>query len=416
MKMLACALAALALAVPCLAQQRKAPAATIDLGVQQVEEGDFETAVATLDQALRGLGADAAHSRDRARAYLYMAIAYLGMSEEANAKARFLDALKQDHSLDLSPRQFSPRVLALFEQAKKEIAGGPSAARKLAPGTNPALFFLAVKNGDFTSVSQMLRESPGLVGERDAEFGASPLHWAARAGHEGIAGLLLAAGADQTLTNQDGETPLQVAQRSRRASIVRLLRAQEAPIYAAIQAGEVDAVRELLDKQPALLNRRDGEYGGAPLHWAAAKGQVAIVSLLLARGADAGATNRAGETPLQAARRVRHAGVIGLLAPVDVNLIAAVRSGDLEAAQQILARVPKLVNKPDATFGATPLHWAAIKGHGEMVSYLLSAGADPKATNSAGETPLQVAERAKRSEVVRILSELGAAGGSRPRP
>jgi ankyrin repeat protein len=410
-----CVASAFLMAVPCLAQQQKTPAATIELGVQQVEEGDFETAVKTLDQGLRALPPDASHSRERARAYLYMAIAYLGMSEEANAKARLLDALKQDRTLDLSPRQFSPRVLALFEQAKREASGGP-VGRSSGTAQRTPVFFLAIKTGDVAAVSQMLKEDPALANARDAEFGATPLHWAARKGNDVIAGMLLASGADQTLTNSEGETPLAVARRSGRPGIVRLLRSGENRVYGAVQEGDVDAVRQLLDRDPLLLNRRDVEFGGTPLHWAAAKGQEAVVSLLLARGADANAMNRAGETPLRVAQRTRQMGVVALLKPIDADLTAAVRAGDLAAVQEIVARDKTLVNRRDATFGATPLHWAAIRGRGEIVSYLLSAGADPKATNSAGETPLQVAQRARRSEVVAILSEAGSDDTARKRP
>jgi ankyrin repeat protein len=394
MKNVVAAASVFLLAAPCWAQQRQSASATIELGVQQVEEGDFETAVKTLDQGVRALPSAASHSRERARAYLYMGIAYLGMSEEANAKARLLDALKQDRTLDLSPRQFSPRVLALFEQAKREAAGGP-ALRSSSTGQQAAVFLLAVRNGEFGAVAQMLKDDPGLVNVRDAEFGATPLHWAARKGDTTIV----------SLTNREGETPLRVAMRSGRAGVARLLRAAENPIFAAVQEGDVDAVRRLLDKDPLLLSRRDVEFSGTPLHWAAAKGQEAIVSLLLARGADASAINRQGETPLRVAQRTHQTSVVALLKPVDADITSAARSGDLVAVQEIVARDASLVNRRDATFGATPLHWAAIKGHAEVVTYLLSVGADPTATNSAGETPLQVARRARRSEVVAILSE-----------
>jgi ankyrin repeat protein len=45
---------------------------------------------------------------------------------------------------------------------------------------------------------------------------------------------------------------------------------------------------------------RDGR-GNTPLHYAAGYGRTAIVTLLLARGADAGAANDAGQTPVDVA-------------------------------------------------------------------------------------------------------------------
>jgi len=86
-----------------------------------------------------------------------------------------------------------------------------------------------------------------------------------------------------------------------------------------ILSGDVDTVRQLLDKDPLLLNRRDVEFGATPPHWAAARGQEAVVSLLLERGADASATNRAGETPLQVARRARRSEVVAILSEVGLD-------------------------------------------------------------------------------------------------
>jgi ankyrin repeat protein len=39
------------------------------------------------------------------------------------------------------------------------------------------------------------------------------------------------------------------------------------------------------------------------------------------------------------------------------------------------------------------------------VTFLLSAGADTKATNRDGETPLQVARRAGKNDVVEVLTK-----------
>jgi len=67
----------------------------------------------------------------------------------------------------------------------------------------------------------MLKQSPALVSEKDASFGASPLHWAALKGHGAVVGFLLAQGADDRALNRDNETPLQVAQRANRRTSSR---------------------------------------------------------------------------------------------------------------------------------------------------------------------------------------------------
>ena len=55
----------------------------------------------------------------------------------------------------------------------------------------------------------------------------------------------------------------------------------------------------------------------------------------------------------------------------------------------------------------TPLHWAASEGDARAVQLLLAHGADPAERTRIDdyETPLEVAERAGRAEVVEVLRE-----------
>ena len=61
--------------------------------------------------------------------------------------------------------------------------------------------------------------------------------------------------------------------------------------------------------------------------------------------------------------------------------------------------------------GGTPLHYAVRRPDcGPLVKFLLSKGADPKATNDAGETPLQIAASTKGAgEALKLLMEAAAA-------
>ena len=86
---------------PLISAQR--PEEQIELGVKQVEGGDFDAAVITLDAVARALAADGRRPRELTRAYTYLAIAYLGLSQEQTAKARFLEALKIQPELRLGP-------------------------------------------------------------------------------------------------------------------------------------------------------------------------------------------------------------------------------------------------------------------------------------------------------------------------
>lgn len=136
------AAAVLALAVPARAQ---APAADpeVEKGIRQVEEGDYDAAILTLDAAARRLGADAGHSRELSQAYLYLGVAYIGKGHEAAAKAKFKEAVKQLRDLTLSPDKFPPKVIDVFEAARDEVSRepGPTAAApaRSASTTPPAM-------------------------------------------------------------------------------------------------------------------------------------------------------------------------------------------------------------------------------------------------------------------------------------
>ena len=53
--------------------------------------------------------------------------------------------------------------------------------------------------------------------------------------------------------------------------------------------------------------------------------------------------------------------------------------------------------------GITPLHLAAASGSLELVNLLLAGGADPKAKDSEGQTPSDVAASHGHPEVVELL-------------
>lgn len=389
--------------------QAAAPDPELNSGLRQVDEGDFRAAIRTLGAVVQRFRDGGGPSGDLSRAYLYLGIAHLGLGEEPKARAAFIGAQETDRALRLSPSEFAPRVIEAFEQARREAA-----ASQGAPRVAPPAFFDAARQGDFVAVQRFLKDDPALAGSKDEKFGASALHWAALRGHQAIVGLLLAQGADVTLKNNDGETPLQVAERAKQEEVARLLRATGGPaapagggsIFEAAKTGDAEGVRKLLAQGPALLNQGDVAFGATPLHWAALRGQADVAKLLLAQGADVNVRNKDGETPLQVAERAKRSDVAQLLksagAPIS-GFVDAVRDGNLPRAKQLLAENRGLLNQKDAQFGATPLHWAALKGHADVVEYLVSQGADVQATNNNGETPLKVAERAKRNSVIPLL-------------
>ena len=103
--------------------------------------------------------------------------------------------------------------------------------------------------------------------------------------------------------------------------------------------------------------------------------------------------------------------VVGLLSgatfPSDVPLIDAARQGDAAAVESLL----KQGTNPNtaAGDGMTALHWAAERGHQEVVELLISSGAvvDPK-TRIGKYTPLHLASQSGHGGATRLLLKAGS--------
>ncbi len=102
-------------------------------GIREVDDGEFEAAILTLDSATRRLAADPKATRDLAEAYLYLGVAYLGKGAETSAKAQFREALARARDLKLSPEKFAPKVIELFERARDEVSARPAASASPTP-------------------------------------------------------------------------------------------------------------------------------------------------------------------------------------------------------------------------------------------------------------------------------------------
>ncbi|CAK4074009.1 unnamed protein product [Aphanomyces euteiches] len=83
------------------------------------------------------------------------------------------------------------------------------------------------------------------------------------------------------------------------------------------------------------------------------------------------------------------------------------KMGQLTDVQDLLATDTSRINEKDDE-GRTMLHWAVDRGQEEMVSSLLSQGADVNATDGDGMTPLHYAVSCEHIPVVDLLLTHGA--------
>ena len=193
----------------------------------------------------------------------------------------------------------------------------------------------AAMMGNVSGTSQLLRETNNQVNSIDPPEGFTPLHHAAEVGHQSVLRLLLKNRAD----------PFALSSR------------QSLAVHLAAEAGQLNAVKELMAAAPNLVRSVSGSQNRTILHVAAANGQISLLHDL-----------RHFQTDFQTDFH-------SLQGDGGSALHCSVQNGHLAATEFILNAVPGLVNESDAA-GHKPGHEAARGGHQAILSSLLQARVD----------------------------------------
>jgi len=221
--------------------------------------------------------------------------------------------------------------------------------------------------------------------------GTTPLHWAVRANDLAAAQRLLQAGANPDATNRYGVTPLSLAAENASAPMTQaLLKAGAHPtdaiLMTAARTGNAEIVTMLLARG-ANANARESSLGETALMWAAAENHPEAVRALIEHGSD---PNARSEKLVYPKDRFGLEGVTTILPHGSwTALMYAARQGSLEAARA-LAESKADLNLADPD-GTTALELAILNGHFDTAAMLTEKGADPNIADSTGMAALYAA-------------------------
>jgi palmitoyltransferase ZDHHC13/17 len=189
-------------------------------------------------------------------------------------------------------------------------------------------------------------------------------------------------------------------------------------ILTCARQGNIGRIRALIESGRASATDRDDD-GITPLHLAAISGRVTACVYLIEQGAQVNAFGGSPPaTPLQWAARkglveimdllMQHGANPNLVDPHDFSCLHSVtHSSDRRALLYILCQPGIEVNERDY-MGLTPLHWAVQQDDEDSTLVLVKCGADPNAVDRNGLTALHWAASAGNSNCITQLLEAGA--------
>ncbi|KAE9546613.1 hypothetical protein FO519_010175, partial [Halicephalobus sp. NKZ332] len=243
-----------------------------------------------------------------------------------------------------------------YEIAKFLVENGANASLKTNNG-NTALDLAAKSSEKNEELIQYL-----------TSHSRNPIHHAVRIKNTEMLNALIAANIEVNTTDEDQWTPLHIAAKN----------------------GNLEAAEVLIEKDFRLINTTDINHW-YPIHQAAFNGKCDIVSLLLGKGADVNV-------------KARYVDDEPLVSPSVTALQWAAEKGHIRCLR-ILVRKGADINHQDH-YGNTALHKAVKFGNYKVAKFLVENGTNTSLKTNNGNTALDLAAKSdeKNNEFIRYLA------------
>jgi len=167
-------------------------------------------------------------------------------------------------------------------------------------------------------------------------------------------------------------------------------RKEAGALHEAAEKGDLKQIQTIIENG-RNINVKD-RYNRTALHYAVVNSHKDAVELLITNGAD---VNIKSEEPFWTG----YDDYSAASTPLQVSVL----KGQYDIVKLLIAKGAR-VNDPASFNGYTALHFAAAINHKAISELLVANNADVNLKNKSGLTPLDVAMRTSRHEVVKVLS------------
>lgn len=288
-----------------------------------------------------------------------------------------------------------------------------------------AFIFTACESGKVErelTAAELLKE--GRVDEAKSKFqittdinavdedGNTVLHLAAMIDDPDLVTFFIIKGANTTLQNHQGQTPIHLAIEYKSYDAAQVLANHEKTLFCKNRSSEVALLKGISEDEAfydIFINEKTGlitdAEGKSILHYFVENKNLKAVQQCIKKGLPISIKDNNGKTALDYA-------FSNINDYTSVEIAAALIQGGAEEVETDFSYFQNALatRNINARFddGQTPLHLSAIHGHNAIAKYLLVNKADTSVQDSSGATPLHEAVRYGHLEIATMLLDSGA--------